>query len=304
MLTLRNDETTETITPVSDAEQIRELLESFLSGKSKQTIRAYRADLEAFAGWMDTEPTQAVHRLLANGPGPANHTTLKYKAHLQEQGRTPATVNRRLSSVRSLVALAQTIGLISWQLKVKNAKAEKFRDCTGPGTGNVKRMLHQLQTRNDPKGCRDTALVRMAYDLALRRNELVTLDLSDLDLQNRIVDVLSKGQTQKTKMTLPERTIEALQEWLNIRGDEPGPLFTSMDRAKKGDGRLSGVKARPHGLRHSSISRAVQVAQANGYGLEQVMDYSRHANVQTVLVYRDKEEDAGGEIAKLVSESL
>ena len=117
-------------------------------------------------------------------------------------------------------------------------------------------------------------------------------------------------------MSLAEPTKEALQAWIEIRGSEPGPLFTSLDRARKGSGRLSssgvyrlvrklgaevGVKTRPHGLRHTAVTEAVKAGQANGMDLTEVLDFSRHANVSTLQIYRDRETNRQGKLTKLVS---
>src|SRR5262249_62342700 len=97
-----------------------------------------------------------------------------------------------------------------------------------------------LEGRRDAKGLRDRALLRLLFDLGLRRAEAVRLDVADLDLQAGTVDVLGKGRTQKARLTLPGPTRGALAAWLAVRGSQPGPLFTSCDRAGKGSGRLTG----------------------------------------------------------------
>src|SRR5262249_58068958 len=100
-------------------------------------------------------------------------------------------------------------------------------------------------------------------------------DVQDLALQAGTVDVLGKGRTQKVRLTLPGPTREALAAWLAVRGSQPGPLFTSYDRAGKGSGRLTGSavytivrrlgaqaglgQVRPHGLRHAAITAALDL---------------------------------------------
>jgi integrase/recombinase XerC len=112
---------------------------------------------------------------------------------------------------------------------------------------------------------------------------------------------------------LPEPTRRALADWLAIRGEEPGPLFTNVDRARKGDGRLTGAgiwaivtalgeatgqTVRPHGLRHAAITKALDATSGD---VRAVQRFSRHAKVDTVLVYDDARRDLGGEVAKLVA---
>ena len=113
---------------------IEDLLSSFLSNKSPQTIEAYKKDLEDFRKSLGAESIyEASGILLSRGLGPANALVLKYKNHLIQRNLSPATQNRRLSALRSLVEMAGTLGLVHWQLKVRRTKNETYRDTAGPG---------------------------------------------------------------------------------------------------------------------------------------------------------------------------
>lgn len=297
---------------VLDAE---DLVAAFLAGRSPRTLRAYAADLEAFRAWTGAATTAAAAQLLlAQGHGPANAVGLAYRAELLERGLAPATVNRRLASLRSLVALARTLGLVPWSLEVSGVRAEAYRDTRGPGKAGVRALLATAADREDPKGLRDQALVRVLHDLALRRGEAVALDLEDVDFEAGTVAVLGKGKLQKVLLTLPEPTRAALEAWVAVRGPEPGPLFVNFDRAGKGGGRLSGRSVarvvaslgaeaglggvRPHGLRHAAITAALD---ATGGDVRTVQRYSRHAKLETLMVYDDSRRDAAGQVAQLVA---
>src|SRR5262249_30401577 len=158
-------------------------------------------DLAAFLGVTDVEALPAV--LLAGGQGAANERALAYRAHLVARGLAPATVNRRLAALRSLVKLARTLGLVPWALDVDGVRAEPYRDTRGPGRAGFARLLAVLVSRVDAKGLRDRALLRLLFDLGLRRGEAVGLDVADLDLEAGTADVLGKGRTQKARLTLP-----------------------------------------------------------------------------------------------------
>ena len=293
------------------------LVASFLSGRNERTVQAYRQDLEdfrAFAGAGDVD--EAARLLLSGGHGEANALALAYKSSLVNRGLQAATVNRRLAAVRSLVKLARTLGMVPWALEVENVKAESYRDTRGPGQNGFVSLMEEAGKRTDGKATRDRALLRLLHDLALRRGELVALDLEDVDLQAGTVAVLGKGRTQKLTMSLPDPTKAALVEWLEVRGTHPGPLFVNYDHAGKGQGRLTGTglylvvrslgektgrKVRPHGLSHTAITEACKAAQAHGMGLEEVMDFSRHKNVRTLMVYRDRERNVQGRLSALVA---
>src|SRR5262245_59680255 len=216
------------------------LLAAFLSGRRAETIKAYQADLEDFRAFAQASTLDhATGLLLVRGLGDANALVLDYKAHLLERKLTPATINRRLAALRSLVKLARTLGLIPWRLEIQGMKMEGYRDTRGPGRMGFRHMLRVLDRRKDAKAIRDRAILRCLFDLGLRRAEVIHLDLHDLDRQVGTLAVLGKGRTQKESLTLPPQTKAAIEAWLVIRGEAAGPLFHSLDRARKGSGRLT-----------------------------------------------------------------
>src|SRR5262245_39414133 len=146
------------------------LIGAFLSGRSPQTLRAYRKDLEDLAAFLRVPDVEAIPGvLLAAGQGAANERALAYRAHLQGRGLAPATVNRRLAAVRSLVKLTRVLGLVPWALDVEGLRSETYRDTRGPGRQGFRRLLAVLEGRADAKGFRDRALLRLLFDLGLRR---------------------------------------------------------------------------------------------------------------------------------------
>lgn len=306
--------------PLSDGMgEAQNLVSMWLSGRSERTITAYRRDLEDFRSFMSVETAEDASRdLLSRGQGPANATALRYRTSLQERELSSATINRRLAALRSLVKLARTVGMVSWSLDVENLKSKSYRDTRGPGKANARLLLERLEDTNGPKGARDYAIFRLLHDLALRRGEVVSLDVEDVDLERGTISILGKGRTERELLTLPNPTKTALSRWLEIGGRTSGALFVNFDRAGKGNrltgtslyrlirelGKKAGFDVRPHGLRHTAITEAVKVAQANGINLEEVLDFSRHANVKTLMVYRDRERNVQGKLAALVAEAL
>ncbi|GAB4464584.1 MAG: tyrosine-type recombinase/integrase [Armatimonadaceae bacterium] len=300
------------------ANPFQQVVFTFLTGRSATTVRAYRRDLEDFRQFTGEGTVQgAAERLLTGGAGQANALALQYRAYLLDRGLQPATVNRRLAALRSLVKLARLFGLVVWELETPNVRHEAYRDTRGPGKDAVRQMLEQAAQGDSPRDRRDRAILHLLYDLGLRRGEVVALDIGDVELAQSRIRVRGKGRREKTPLSLPTPTLVAMTDWLAVRGNEPGPLFTNFDRARKGDGRLSadhvyrivrkageqiGVKTRPHGLRHTAITEACKAAQGAGIGLEEVLDFSRHKSVQVLMLYRDRERNVQGQLAALVAQ--
>ena len=207
--------------------------------------------------------------------------------------------------------------MVSWKLDVKNDPVETYRDTAGPGKRNIRRMITTNGTqRNQLKAIRDHAILRLLHDLGLRRSSVVNLDYSDLDLKQKRIWVTLKRHSDKKAKGLPAVTAKAIVDWIKIRGIEEGPLFTNFDHAKKGYrltgtsiyriirklGKAVGIETRPHGIRHTAITEAVKKAKDTNIGLEEVVDFSDHKDVKTLLIYRDRERNVQGTLSKLIAE--
>jgi len=299
-------------------DRIESVLELHLAKPSQATREAYSRDLAHFAGWTRLDPPEAVKALLCAGPGHANELALRYVADMREQV-SPATINRRLSALRSLVRLARTVGLIDWTLTVSGEKAEAYRDTAGPGVDAVRAMLVKLRERGDAKGARDTAIVRLLFDVALRRGEVRELDVADIDFDGKCLWVTAKGKAGKVKVTMPDPTAAALSVWLDVRAElhvTDTAVFVDLDNRRKAHSRMSlrafnkivgklglsvGREARPHGLRHSAITCALD---RTGGDIRAVQRFSRHAKPETVLAYDDNRRDLAGSTAAKVADSI
>jgi integrase/recombinase XerC len=212
---------------------------------------------------------------------------------MQEAGLAPATVNRRLSAVRSALRFARTIGATTWVPEVKGLKAQTYRDTRGPGLAGDARLW--------------------------RRPQVIGLDLDDIDRAGRRLWVLGKGKAQKEVRTLPAPTLEAIDRSLALRGTVAlrykQALFVSIARFKPGRritgpglyrvigslGDASGIRARPHGLRHASIQPALDTSNGD---VRAAQAHARHASPQTTMRYDDNRQDLAGKMAVRLAEAL
>lgn len=289
----------------------RELWDAFFRGRNPSTVEAYRKDLVRFAEFLgladDTEA--AVKRLLSCSAGDANALALDYRASMLEQKRAPATIVRRLSSLRAFTKLARMLGMITWTIEVQNVRVKPYKDTFGPGEEGYQKMLAHVAARGDAKGTRDVAILRLLHDRGFRRGEIVALDLAHYDFTRRRVSMLGKARLEREWFSLPHATCKAIDEWLEVRGREPGPLFTALDGVHFGHrltgsgvylmvrevGEAVGIRARPHEIRHTAITKVGEMTNGNIVVMQQ---FSRHRDPKTVMLYVDNLRDQGGEIAK------
>src|SRR4051794_7935095 len=230
-----------------------------------------------------------------------------------ERGLQPATINRRLATLRSLVKFANTLGLVSWTLWVRNAPAQPYRGTDGPDRDGFRAMLDAAGAQPGPKGLRDVALLRLLHDLGLRRSEAVRLDIEDVDLPGNRILILGRGRSQKEPVSLPEPTRAALAAWLEAHGPEPGPLFVNFDRAGKGHrltgtavyhivgwlGIKAGLSVRPQELRHLAITTALERTDGD---VRAVAEFSRHQDLRPLGRYRYSRYGLAGKVSRLVAE--
>lgn len=297
------------------------LIEAFLSGRSQNTRDAYARDAAAFAAFQKmADAGDALAALLELPHGEANAQLLAYRSHMIEQQLTPATINRRLSAVRAAVRLARTIGFTTWAPEIDGLKVQSYRDTQGPGLNGTRNMMAKARTHDKPtKAARDVAIIRLMFDLGLRRGEVASLSLDDLDRDGRRVWIMGKGRSQKESRSLPAPTLLAIDDWLAVRpgvahGDETA-LFVGLSGPDHGRritgrglyhviatiGQHVGLKTRPHGLRHASITAALD---ANGGDVRAVQQHARHAKPETTIRYDDNRKDLAGKIAASLADAL
>ena len=274
-------------------------------------------DLARFLGL--AEPAAAAELVVSGTVGQANAFALGYSRHLRDRGLTPGTINRRLSTLRTLVRLARRLGLIDWALDVEGMRAQTYRDTAGPGTAGMAALVERARAAaTTPKGKRDWALLALLYSAGLRRAEAAALDVGDVDLDARKVRVVGKGTTEARWLPMSRAAAEALAAWLAVRPGGSPALFVRLDAAAGEParmttdglyyvftalGRAAGLSRRltPHMIRHASITR---LAERTGGDMPRIQEFSRHAKVETVGVYIRNARDAAAGLAELLGEDL
>lgn len=306
------------ITIDSDPDVIEQLLSDT---RSDNTKRAYEKDMKNFflfvAGCLPSQ--ELVLEFLRLEQHHAVALVLKYKAHLVRKELSEATVNRRLSAIKSLASMGRKLNLCNYTLEdVKGEKVESYRDTSGVAPKDYAKVL-KLVDRDTLKGKRDYAMLRLLWDNALRRSEVCNLNVGDFDAQMGTLSILGKGKgTQKVTVDLSRKTVEAIVDWLitsHRTNFTKKPLF--MVLAYNGNGkRLSGEAIRrlvselckqagitkqmsPHRVRHSSITT---VLDNNNGNYRATQRFSRHAKPDTVMKYDDNRQKLQKKMTDIIAD--
>jgi integrase/recombinase XerC len=283
-------------------------IEDFLSSLaherrfSPRTVLAYRTDLAQFADFWETE--------FANRPAGktrlAEVDTLAVRSHI-------ASLHRRRLSNRSLGRHLSTLrSFFRWACREGLAAANPARGLPSPRAAktlpraltlaDTETLLDSADEGTFPE--RERALFELLYATGLRVSEAAGLDLTDLDLESRLVRALGKGGKERI-VPFGEPAREALDGYLSLREslrrerdpardeDDAEPLFVnarggrlttrSMARLLKRRLRAAGLPPRisPHALRHTFATHLLQA----GADLRSIQELLGHASLSTTQKY-------------------
>jgi integrase/recombinase XerC len=166
-----------------------------------------------------------------------------------------------------------------------------------PETLDADRMARLLEIpAGEPFATRDRAIMELLYSSGLRLAEIVGLDLAALDLPDRTVHVLGKGNKARL-VPVGRIALRALEQWLAERAClvRPGEQALFVGRGGRRLGRRAvelriahwarrqGLSARvyPHLFRHSFASHLLE----SGAELRGVQELLGHADIATTQIY-------------------
>jgi integrase len=159
---------------------------------------------------------------------------------------------------------------------------------------------------------RNRAIFRLAYHHGLRASEIGMLQLKDwrrgtsLDMDRLFLHRL-KGSISG-EATLVNAAATALRAWLRIRGNKPGPIFTSrnhrpisrrrLDELMKQYCKLAGVpeeKSHFHALKHTCGTLLLSEQHES---IVDVQKHLGHADIRNTMIYAQLTDEANRERAE------
>ena len=139
---------------------------------------------------------------------------------------------------------------------------------------------------------RDAAILETFYSTGLRRAELVSMDVEDVDIYTESVRVMGKGAKERI-CPLGEPALRAIQRYRQAAEVHSGPLFLSKVRKRITGRAISDIVKKylrhsdialdvtPHKLRHSFATHLLN----NGADLRSVQSLLGHASLSTTQIY-------------------
>lgn len=161
--------------------------------------------------------------------------TQALRAHLTE-GMAPATVNKHLSALRGVLKEAWRLGLMTAEDYQRAADLENLTETRLPtgrhvDTGEIHALVTVCLHDRKPIGIRDGAMLGVLFGAGLRVGELCGLDLPDLTPDTGELKVRKAKRRKQRTAYIQGGSLAAVQDWLQVRGSEDGPLFCPVNKA-------------------------------------------------------------------------
>lgn len=260
-------------------------------GLSRNTVEAYHRDIFYYLSYLRKE---GVLRLEDSHEG----HLLNYLRLQRQAGKSSASVARLTASLRNFYKFL-------WlEKKIPHNPAQDLptpkRDQRLPHVLTAAEVEALLNTpkRDTPLGIRDTAMLELLYATGMRVSELLSLKLTDLQLEMGFLKCLGKGSKERI-IPVGQLAVGAVNRYLAfgrphlLKGKTSDVLFLNSrgePLSRQGFWKMIKRYARqaqitkpltPHVLRHSFATHLLE----NGADLRSVQEMLGHADISTTQIY-------------------
>ena len=255
-------------------------------GLSQNTVKAYETDISAFINWIKENTKLKLIDI-------KEENINKYISYLFELNLKSSSVNRKISSIKSLYMFLVKKNILknSPINEVISPKQEKYLPFS-MSEDEVDKLLNSPKPSNKIEK-RDKAMIEMLYATGMRISELVNLKITDIDLQRCVVKVLGKGSKERL-IPFGEAALESLNAYLSDREESTSKeIFLSNRRTKISRiafwHRIKLYLSRenlknsisPHTLRHAFATHLLN----RGADLRSVQLLLGHSDLSTTQIY-------------------
>ena len=272
---------------------MKESIKDFLSfirverGFSDNTIKSYNKDLSQFTKFARLNKPRSVDR----------EEIKSFLEHIHNKGFSVSSIERKLACLKSFFHFLLREGKI-----VKDPTQDFKLPKKAKRLPKALSISETIKLIAAPRGkdfmhLRDAALLEVLYATGMRASEVVSLNLSDINLDVSFIKCFGKGSKERI-VPFNNTALKALKEYM----DNGRPMFPKKDKEAlfidKNGKRLSrqglwlitkkyvkatGVKSKtsPHTLRHSFATHLLE----RGADLRSVQEMLGHSDISTTQIY-------------------
>jgi integrase/recombinase XerD len=255
--------------------------------RAPRTVDAYRRDLADFAAFLRRSPAAA-----------GSDDVQAWLADLRARGLAPSSIARKAAAARMLFRHLVLVGLRPDNPAADVALPRRRTRLPRSLTPSEIQRLIEAANGTSPRALRDRALVELLYGAGLRVGEAVGLERGSVDLENRVVRCVGKGDKERI-VPLGREAVDAVRRYLargrpyldrrhrpelflNAQGGglTRAGAFLVLRRLALAAG-LDPTRVHPHLLRHSFATHLLE----GGADLRSVQEMLGHADLGTTEVY-------------------
>lgn len=265
------------------ADRLDALVQSFLdhlaTGRSAHTVRAYGTDLAQLVKHTDGKNDLSVDSLR------------RFLRTYAPEARTRA---RKLSTLRTFIKYLRRIGEIDHDpTEMLDAPFRRRELPKVLSQSQLEGLLEQIGPTKTP--LRDRAMLELAYSAGLRASEVVGIDMVDVDLAGKLVQVKGKGNKERVSLFGEpcRKILRAYFEEERVTPMQGSPVFTNPSGKRLTTRTFQSVVHRwclaaglppdvtPHTLRHSFATHLLD----GGADLKTVQQLLGHEDLATTQIY-------------------
>ena len=220
-----------------------------------------------------------------------------YLTGLTEQGKSPATVARSLASLKCLYTYLLKQGLVEENPVHDIETVKPQKKLPEILTGDEVELLLEQPNSVGMKGCRDKAMLELLYASGIRVSELISLNVTDVNLQGNFIRCAGKGKERI--IPLYPKAVKALSTYIEtvrpsmISSLDETALFVNLSgerMSRQGFWKIIKqyqAKANinkditPHTLRHSFAAHLLE----NGADLKSIQEMLGHSDISSTQIY-------------------
>jgi integrase/recombinase XerD len=260
-------------------------------GLARNTLESYGRDLRQFQAYLQDSKIDFMKDLNRS-------TILTYLSNLQSNGKAVSTISRNLAAIKSFYQYLVRERYLEKDpaAHLESPKLEKKL----PKVLSVHEVEELLKQPNStlPAGLRDKAMLELLYATGIRVSELISLNISDVNLDMGYIKCYGKGSKERI-VPLGSIAAKCVQDYLTkgrpklVRTYEEAALFINHHGnrlTRQGFWKIIKKYAQeanivkeitPHTLRHSFATHLLE----NGADLRSVQEMLGHADISTTQIY-------------------
>ena len=257
---------------------------------SANTIASYMRDIRQFADWLRGSG-------VANVVDASQLNISQYLGHLEDDGRSAATVSRNLASLKNFYSYVVSTGFLEKTPVVDIHVERGEKKLPQILSGREIELLLAQPVCVDAKGYRDKAMLEVMYATGIRVTELIDLDLDDVNLELGIIKCSSARKSRA--IPLYPAALKALSNYLKdvrstmLATPDESALFVNVNGQRmsrqgfwkilkhyQGTAKID-KEITPHTLRHSFAVHLLE----NGADLGSLQELMGHSDISSTQLY-------------------